>query len=138
PDGEPVSTAPTPDGEPVPAEPAAPTRDGEPLPAPTPQPLAPLAAPAPAPARAARTAPTVPAAPPASVQLPPPLSVRTAPAPLRPLRYELRRAAGTGTALRVGVAVIVVSALTAVLLARIGHTPQPRLLAAWPRELPLP
>ncbi|MBD9731994.1 ABC transporter ATP-binding protein, partial [Streptomyces sp. H28] len=67
-----------------------------------------------------------------------PLSVRTAPAPLRPLRYELRRAAGTGTALRVAVAVIVVSALTAVLLARIGHTPQPRLLAAWPRELPLP
>ncbi|MFF5885872.1 ATP-binding cassette domain-containing protein [Streptomyces sp. NPDC012589] len=145
PDGEPVSTAPTPDGEPVPAEPAAPTRDGEPLPAPTPEPLAPLAAPAPAPARAAAraagTAPTVPAAPAAptaSVQLPPPLSVRTAPAPLRPLRYELRRAAGTGTALRVGVAVIVVSALTAVLLARIGHTPQPRLLAAWPRELPLP
>jgi len=31
-----------------------------------------------------------------------------------------------------------VSALTAVLLARIGHTPQPRLLAAWPQELPLP
>ncbi|WP_107486407.1 ABC transporter ATP-binding protein, partial [Streptomyces sp. 13-12-16] len=24
------------------------------------------------------------------------------------------------------------------LLARVGHTPQPRLLAAWPRELPLP
>ncbi|WP_343239789.1 ATP-binding cassette domain-containing protein, partial [Streptomyces sp. SID9913] len=49
PDGEPVSTAPAPDGEPVPAEPAAPTRDGEPLPASTPEPLAPLAAPAPAP-----------------------------------------------------------------------------------------
>ncbi|NEC27438.1 ATP-binding cassette domain-containing protein [Streptomyces sp. SID8111] len=149
PDGEPVSTAPTPDGEPVPAEPAAPTPDGEPvptepaaptldaepLPAPTPEPLA---APAPAPARAAGATPTSPAAPTASVRLPPPLSVRTAPAPLRPLRYELRRAAGTGTALRVAVAVIVVSALTAVLLARIGHTPQPRLLAAWPRELPLP
>jgi hypothetical protein len=28
--------------------------------------------------------------------------------------------------------------VTAVLLARAGHTPQPRLLAAWPRELPLP
>jgi hypothetical protein len=26
----------------------------------------------------------------------------------------------------------------AVVLARIGHTPQPRLLAAWPQELPLP
>ncbi|OSP39727.1 ABC transporter ATP-binding protein [Streptomyces sp. 13-12-16] len=24
------------------------------------------------------------------------------------------------------------------MLARVGHTPQPRLLAAWPRELPLP
>lgn len=33
---------------------------------------------------------------------------------------------------------LVVSALTAVLLARIGHTPQYRLLAAWPQELPLP
>ncbi len=31
-----------------------------------------------------------------------------------------------------------VSALTAVLLARLGHTPQARLFAAWPRELPLP
>lgn len=30
------------------------------------------------------------------------------------------------------------SVLTAVILARIGHTPQPRLLAAWPQELPLP
>ncbi|MFE9771606.1 ATP-binding cassette domain-containing protein [Streptomyces sp. NPDC005931] len=71
-------------------------------------------------------------------ELPPPISVRRAPGPLRPLRYEIRRVAGTGTALLVGAAVIVVSALTAVLLARIGHTPQSRLLAAWPRELPLP
>jgi hypothetical protein len=31
-----------------------------------------------------------------------------------------------------------VSAVTAVVAARVGHTPQPRLLAAWPRELPLP
>ncbi|MGX1133704.1 hypothetical protein RKD49_005894 [Streptomyces glaucescens] len=37
-----------------------------------------------------------------------------------------------------GAVVLVVSALTAVLLARVGHTPQHRLLAAWPRELPLP
>jgi hypothetical protein len=36
------------------------------------------------------------------------------------------------------VTVLLVSAVTAVILARIGHTPQPRLLAAWPRELPLP
>ncbi|MDQ1049120.1 ATP-binding cassette domain-containing protein [Streptomyces sp. V4I2] len=70
--------------------------------------------------------------------LPPPISVRPAPSPLRPLRYELRRAAGIGTGFLTGAAVLVTSALTAVLLARIGHTPQPRLLAAWPRELPLP
>ncbi|MEZ3181872.1 ABC transporter ATP-binding protein [Streptomyces pimonensis] len=70
--------------------------------------------------------------------LPPPVSVRPAPRPLRPLRYEIRRATGVATGLLVGAAVLVVSALTAVLLARVGHTPQPRLLAAWPRELPLP
>ncbi len=70
--------------------------------------------------------------------LPPPISVRPAPSPLRPLRYELRRAAGVGTGFLTGAGVLVTSALTAVLLARVGHTPQPRLLAAWPRELPLP
>ncbi|MFJ9247337.1 ATP-binding cassette domain-containing protein [Streptomyces sp. NPDC101776] len=87
-------------------------------------------------ARAARTsqALTLDALPP----LPPPISVRSAPSPLRPLRYELRRAAGIGTGFLTGAAVLVVSALTALLLARIGHTPQSRLLAAWPRELPLP
>ncbi|MFJ2155752.1 ATP-binding cassette domain-containing protein [Streptomyces sp. NPDC087856] len=68
----------------------------------------------------------------------PPISVRSAPSPLRPLRYELRRAAGIGTGFLTGAAVLVVSVLTALFLARIGHTPQPRLLAAWPRELPLP
>ncbi|MES5818371.1 ATP-binding cassette domain-containing protein [Streptomyces sp. RG80] len=71
-------------------------------------------------------------------ELPPPISVRPAPSPLRPLRYELRRAAGIGTGFLTGAAVLVVSALTAVLLARVGHTPQHRLLAGWPRELPLP
>ncbi|MEU5520731.1 ATP-binding cassette domain-containing protein [Streptomyces sp. NPDC047860] len=70
--------------------------------------------------------------------LPPPISVRPAPRPLRPVRYEIRRATGVGTGFLVGAAVLVVSAVTAVLLARVGHTPQPRLLAAWPRELPLP
>ncbi|MGN9761132.1 ATP-binding cassette domain-containing protein [Streptomyces sp. SD31] len=70
--------------------------------------------------------------------LPPPISVRPAPSPLRPLRYELRRAAGVGTGFLTGAVVLAVSALTAVLLARIGHTPQPRLLVAWPQELPLP
>ncbi|MFE0386268.1 ATP-binding cassette domain-containing protein [Streptomyces bungoensis] len=70
--------------------------------------------------------------------LPPPISVRPAPRPLRPLRYELRRAAGIGTGFLTCGAALVVSALTAVVLARLGHTPQARLFAAWPRELPLP
>ncbi|MFE0678647.1 ATP-binding cassette domain-containing protein [Streptomyces sp. NPDC058867] len=70
--------------------------------------------------------------------LPPPISVRSAPSPLRPLRYELRRATGVGTGFLTAAAVLVVSAVMAVVLARVGHTPQPRLLAAWPRELPLP
>jgi len=70
--------------------------------------------------------------------LPPPIAVRQGPSPLRPLRYELRRAAGVGTGYLTAAAVLVTSALLSVLLARIGHTPQPRLLAAWPQELPLP
>ncbi len=70
--------------------------------------------------------------------LPPPISVRPAPSPLRPLRYELRRAAGIGTWYFTAGAVLVVSALVSVLLARIGHTPQRRVLAAWPQQLPLP
>ncbi|MFS4094637.1 ABC transporter, partial [Streptomyces sp. AF1A] len=48
------------------------------------------------------------------------------------------RAAGIGTGFLTCGAALVVSAITAVLLARLGHTPQPRLFAAWPRELPLP
>ncbi|MFA3875910.1 ATP-binding cassette domain-containing protein [Streptomyces sp. MMCC 100] len=74
----------------------------------------------------------------ATVTLPPPISVRSAPSPLRPLRYELRRAVGVGTGFVTGAVVLLVSAVTAVVLARVGHTPQARLLAAWPRELPLP
>ncbi|MFD9004631.1 ATP-binding cassette domain-containing protein [Streptomyces sp. NPDC059582] len=70
--------------------------------------------------------------------LPPPIAVRPAPSPLRPLRYELRRAAGIGTGFLTAAAVLVTSVLVAVLLGRVGHTPQSRLLAAWPRELPLP
>ncbi|MFD5229102.1 ATP-binding cassette domain-containing protein [Streptomyces qaidamensis] len=81
--------------------------------------------------RAARTLDALP-------PLPPPICVRPAPSPLRPLRYEIRRAAGIGTGFLTGAVVLAVSAVTAVVLARIGHTPQPRLLAAWPRELPLP
>ncbi|MFI1699373.1 ATP-binding cassette domain-containing protein [Streptomyces galilaeus] len=70
--------------------------------------------------------------------LPPPIAVRSAPSPLRPVRYELRRACGVSTAFVTGVAVLLVSALTTVVLARIGHTSQARLLAAWPVQLPLP
>ncbi|PSM38158.1 ABC transporter [Streptomyces dioscori] len=70
--------------------------------------------------------------------LPPPITVRPGAGPLRPLRYEVRRAAGVGTGWLTAAAVLVVSALIAVLLARAGHTPQPRLLAAWPRDFPLP
>ncbi|MFE7858527.1 ATP-binding cassette domain-containing protein [Streptomyces sp. NPDC057403] len=97
--------------------------------------------PDPDPDPAATPAPKPPAADPCSLALtllPPPISVRSAPSPLRPLRYELRRATGINTGFLTAGAVLVVSAVTAVLLARIGHTPQARLLAAWPRELPLP
>ncbi|WP_330348095.1 ABC transporter ATP-binding protein [Streptomyces sp. NBC_00582] len=82
--------------------------------------------------------PTMPRNPDSVSTLPPPISVRSAPSPLRPLRYELRRAAGIGTSFLTGAAVLLASALLAVLLARAGHTPQARLLAAWPAELPLP
>jgi ABC-type multidrug transport system ATPase subunit len=70
--------------------------------------------------------------------LPPPITVRQGVGPLRPLRYELRRATGVGTGRLTAAAVLVASALISVLLARAGHTPQPRLLAAWPRDFPLP
>ncbi|MGW5662608.1 ABC transporter ATP-binding protein [Streptomyces sp. NPDC003758] len=70
--------------------------------------------------------------------LSPPVDVRSVPSPLRPLRYELRRAAGIGTGYATAAAVLVTSVLLAVLLARAGHTPQHRLLAAWPQQLPLP
>ncbi|MFJ9815300.1 ATP-binding cassette domain-containing protein [Streptomyces sp. NPDC101151] len=70
--------------------------------------------------------------------LPPPICVLPARSPLRPLRYELRRATGIGTGFLTCGGVLLVSALTAVLLARGGHTPQARLFAAWPKGLPLP
>ncbi|MEU6576351.1 ATP-binding cassette domain-containing protein [Streptomyces sp. NPDC046805] len=85
---------------------------------------------------------TVPLSAPASFSprtpLPPPISVRPTPSPLRPLRYELHRAGGISTGFVTCGAVLVVSALVAVLLARLGHTPQGRLFAAWPQSLPLP
>ncbi|NGO07282.1 ABC transporter ATP-binding protein [Streptomyces sp. HC44] len=70
--------------------------------------------------------------------LPPPITVRPGPNPLRPLRYELRRAAGVGTGYLTAAAVLISSALISVLLAGVGHTPQSRLLTAWPQQFPLP
>ncbi|MGY1583347.1 ABC transporter ATP-binding protein [Streptomyces sp. MN13] len=143
----------TPPLTPTPAEPAQPA----PAPAPaTPEADTPAASPAPHPNEPELPEPpptpdTPPSPPPppspstpspsptdSLPELPPPISVRPAPSPLRPLRYELRRATGISVGFLTGAVVLVVSALTAVLLARVGHTPQHRLLAAWPRELPLP
>ncbi|MFF3515583.1 ATP-binding cassette domain-containing protein [Streptomyces sp. NPDC002573] len=70
--------------------------------------------------------------------LPPPLGVRSAPGPQHPLRYELRRATGIGTASLVAAAVLAVSAVVSLLLARTGQAPQHRLLVAWPWLFPLP
>ncbi|MFG2654568.1 ATP-binding cassette domain-containing protein [Streptomyces sp. NPDC048425] len=83
--------------------------------------------------------PSIPAPPPAPfAPLPPPITIRPAPSPLRPLRYEVRRATGIATGYLTAAAVLVASAIVAVLLARTGHTPQAYLLAAWPQGLPLP
>ncbi|OEJ34081.1 ATP-binding cassette domain-containing protein [Streptomyces subrutilus] len=65
-------------------------------------------------------------------------AVRRVGGPVRPLRYELHRVFGTATAVLTAALVAVVSVLTALVLARAGHTPQNRLLAAWPELLPLP
>jgi hypothetical protein len=70
--------------------------------------------------------------------LPPPLSSRPVRGPLRPVRYELRRMLGVPTAPLIVAAVLVASVALAVPLARSGGTTLPRLLAAWPRILPLP
>ncbi|MGW0754675.1 ATP-binding cassette domain-containing protein [Streptomyces sp. NPDC002587] len=65
-------------------------------------------------------------------------AVRRVGGPLRPLRYELLRVFGTATPVLTTALVVAVSVLTALVLARAGHTPQNRLLAAWPELLPLP
>ncbi|MDX3797659.1 ATP-binding cassette domain-containing protein [Streptomyces sp. AK04-3B] len=121
--GAPTGGAPTgtvPPDRPVGADEPRPESDAEPTGAP-PSPRLP----------AARTPGDLPA-------LPPPLSVRSAPSPLRPLRYEIRRATGISTGFLTGAAVLLVSAVTAVVLGGAGHTAQARLLAAWPVQLPLP
>ncbi|MBW3704174.1 ABC transporter ATP-binding protein [Streptomyces griseus] len=71
-------------------------------------------------------------------ELPPPIRVRPARGPLRPLRYELRRSLGVRTTTVIMAAVLVVSAAMSVLLARTDRTALPRVLAAWPALLPLP
>jgi ABC-type multidrug transport system ATPase subunit len=78
------------------------------------------------------------ASPPALSPLPPPVTVRSARSPLRPFRYEVRRATGIPTGYVTVGLVLVLSALLSLFLGRTGHTPQSRLLAAWPYELPLP
>ncbi|MFE4633657.1 ATP-binding cassette domain-containing protein [Streptomyces sp. NPDC056773] len=65
-------------------------------------------------------------------------AVRRLGGPLRPLRYELHRIFGTATPVLTAAFVVAVSVVTALVLARAGHTPQNRLLAAWPELLPLP
>ncbi|MEU9099329.1 ATP-binding cassette domain-containing protein [Streptomyces sp. NPDC048361] len=69
-----------------------------------------------------------------------PLPITRAPArtPLRPLRYELRRLLGVRTTFLLAAGLLALSAMLAVLLARAGHAPPARLLAAWPGLLPLP
>lgn len=71
-------------------------------------------------------------------ELPPPIRVRPARGPLRPLRYELRRSLGVRTTAGIMATVLLMSAVLSVLLARTDGTPLPRLLAAWPELLPLP
>ncbi|MFH8519013.1 ATP-binding cassette domain-containing protein [Streptomyces gelaticus] len=68
----------------------------------------------------------------------PPIRRRPAPGPLHPLRYELRRLLGVRTTTMIMAAVLVVSVGLSVLLARTGHVPLPKVLAAWPSLLPLP
>lgn len=63
---------------------------------------------------------------------------RPARAPLRPLRYEVRRLLGVPGTWLVLVATVGLSALIAVLLARGGGTPLPTALAGWPALSPLP
>lgn len=115
-------------------ESTAATGEGQPETASTVGKLIPLATTDPVTTSAATVAP----APEPLSPLPPPIAIRPARSPLRPLRYELRRAAGVGTGYLTTAAVLAVSAVLCVFLARSGHTPQPRLLAAWPQELPLP
>ncbi|MER5806709.1 ATP-binding cassette domain-containing protein [Streptomyces sp. NPDC002033] len=93
----------------------------------------------PAPAGAAADSPRGPVAGPGHAPAGRPGSgVRRVGGPLWPLRYEVRRMFGTATPLLTTAVVAAVSALISLVLARAGHTPQNRLLAAWPELFPLP
>ncbi|MFF9570346.1 ATP-binding cassette domain-containing protein [Streptomyces sp. NPDC014685] len=73
-----------------------------------------------------------------SPKLPPPIRRHQARGPLHPLRYELRRMFGVRTTPLIMAVVMVLSVGLSVLLARTGHAPLPKTLAAWPSLLPLP
>ncbi|MFF4248005.1 ATP-binding cassette domain-containing protein [Streptomyces sp. NPDC001822] len=90
------------------------------------------------PGAATRAVPPGPASAVAISELPPPIPVRPARGPLRPLRYELRRLFGVRTTVMIMAAALVVSAGLSVVLARSGRTPLSDLLVAWPPLLPLP
>ncbi|MFF4580595.1 ATP-binding cassette domain-containing protein [Streptomyces sp. NPDC001389] len=92
----------------------------------------------PAPGPEAGERPAAGARPPATRSTPPVSTVRRVGGPLRPLRYELRRVFGTVTPFLTAALVVAVSALTALVLARAGHAPRDRVLAAWPDLVPLP
>ncbi|MFI8006615.1 ATP-binding cassette domain-containing protein [Streptomyces sp. NPDC086010] len=85
-----------------------------------------------------RIVPPGPASAVAISELPPPIPVRPARGPLRPLRYEVRRLFGVRTTVMIMAAALVVSAGLSVVLARSGKTPLSDLLVAWPPLLPLP
>lgn len=131
-----LESDPDPELQPGPYPEPSPDPESSPEPVSTTKNLIPLTTTDPAAATTPRT-PGTPEAP-APLPLPPPISIRPARSPLRPLRYELRRAAGVGTGYLTTGAVLAVSAVLCVFLARTGHASQPRLLAAWPQELPLP
>lgn len=78
----------------------------------------------------ARTAVPGPASSVAVSELPPPIPVRPARSPLRPVRYELRRLFGVRTTTLIMATVLVASAGLSVLLARSGRTSLPDLLVA--------
>ena len=66
------------------------------------------------------------------------VTVRRPRNPLCPVRYELCRSTGVVTGYLVAAGVLVVSAVLCLLMAVGGSTSEPYVLAAWPRELPLP